>query len=205
MLLCQLLVQIALADPLPVVAIGDGFVPPAAPAVAGSVSGAAKAADVPATGWVAVLADCLEERAAGQFAVVDRAVPGETPTAALGRVPAVLALDPQLVLVGITSPRADEAAAWRAEIAALIGSLSPPVPGVLLVAAARIDGDPAYAAILTDLTGTTPGLVHVELSDPASAEPTPLLSAGALSDQGHARVGAAVCDAVVSWKAAKPE
>lgn len=201
MLLGWLFVQIALAEPDPVVAIGDGFVAPPAPAM-GSATGAAKAA--PAMGWVAVLADCLEERAAGRFAVVDRAITGETPTAAQARVSSVLELDPKLVLVGIASPTAEQAAAWRAEIQGLIGSLSPQVPGVLLVAVGRTDGDPAYAAILTDVTGSVPGVVHVELGDPATGEPTPLLSAGALTDQGHARVGAAVCDAVVGWKPPAP-
>lgn len=115
-----LLVENALADPLPVVAMGDGVVagaPHRSPGAEGSsasgsaATGSAAAEGDPAVpgGWVTVLADCLEERAPQRFAVVDRGAPGDTVSAAKARIAGIRELGPAWVVVTLGSQElADE-------------------------------------------------------------------------------------------------
>jgi hypothetical protein len=190
-LLGWLMVQVALAEPLAVVAIGDGLVAPATPPATAS---SATASVAPATGWVSVLADCLEERAAGRFSVVDRVAQGQTPAAARATLDGVYALGPKLVLVGLAAPRAADTSAWRTDVDALLGALSAKVPAVMLVGVG--DGtSAAWSAALADFAKSHPMVVNV----PVGAD-VAVLDGGTLSDQGHARLGAAVCDAVMVWQ-----
>jgi hypothetical protein len=172
---------------VPIVAIGDGLLP-------------ASSAPGPG-GWVAVVADCLEERRAGAFTVVDRAVPGGDPGVALGSVGGALELAPQLVLVGLAPPHADDVAAFKAQVDALVAALIPRVGAVVLVGVADPGGRPEWGAALDELVAAHPGVVHVDAArDWAAPERATLIGAGGvLTDQGHARVGGAVCDAILAW------
>ncbi|MBN2800245.1 MAG: SGNH/GDSL hydrolase family protein [Deltaproteobacteria bacterium] len=190
---------LAFAAPAQVVALGDGPVmtPP----------GQVREAGEPV--WEMVMADCLQEKAAEPWTVLDRTQPGASPEVQVGRVAEVRGLSPRAVVtLSVTGPW-DEARAG--EVSALLLSLSvaggPSVFVVGPVAPAVADQAPMDAqadrwnAGLAQLTG---GMERVELVDlwadwprsgPARAGLT--LDGGRLSDQGHARVGAALCEALL--------
>ena len=199
----------------PVVAIGDGLVvaPPEA------------ATTAPSTGsWVAALGDCLEERAAGRFQVVDRVAPGETARTARERVGEVRELGPSVVVVGLGArelgAEKPDAGRFRKEMTRLVRELvsAESTPRVLLVGMIPPTLDQAEAAekgqqgrldelavrwngALAELAASEAQVEHVDLwSDwPRAADLRAGLTALAweLSDPGHARVAAAVCDAVI--------
>ncbi len=205
------------APPKPVVAMGDGLVagPPASEAL--PVAG----------GWVPSLADCLEERAPGAFAVVDRAESGETARSARKKVRDVVGLGPSTIVVTLG---AQELADPDATTAALTGDLRALVdalhkrerPRVLLVGmvpptlaqtdyadadrqqkadARTTEWNAAVASLATEL----PAVQHVDLwrDWPRDGERATLTQKGwSLSEQGHARVAAVVCDAVMAEPAA---
>ena len=181
----------------------------------------ARAPAVPG-GWVAALGDCLEERAAGRFTVVDRARPAETAVSARERVADVRAMQPALVVVGVGAQEIAvedaQPASFKAEVESLVGALrAEPAPDVLLVgivppavakggakAQARIDERTAtWNAELAQVASATEGVDWLDLQadwPTATAERSALtVDAARLSDQGHARVAAAVCDAVLAW------
>lgn len=198
----------AWADPTPIVAIDDalGAAATTPPAAAGAIVAAAPA---PA-GWVAAVADCLDERAPGRFRVAEVAPVGEVdhaPVTLLGigdsrlataqpdrrafvadltaRVTALRAAGTEVVLVGLVPPNPDQITAA-------------PVRDAVVAEA------PHWNAAIADLARRTGGVRHVDLwshwpTDPAErARMT--VDGWSLSDQGHARVAAAVCDEVLAWE-----
>lgn len=238
-----LVIQNALAEPQPVVAMGDGVVAgsphraPLAPAMSsdGSAQSVAPAAEGDAAvpgGWVTVLADCLQERAPERFAVVDRATPGDTVGAAQARLAGVRELAPAWVILTLGAQElADErvdAKKLGKELDALVDELrekgegGEPArpPNVLLVGMvpptlaqadpsaepekqASIDGRTAgWNKVLASIAAPGQGVTHLDLwSDwPREGEPRAALTANgwSLSDQGHAKIAASVCDAVLA-------
>jgi hypothetical protein len=224
-------VTAALAEPAAVLALGDGLVaaPPAAPAVAPAEAAAGSA--VPG-GWVPVLADCLEERAPQRFTVVDRVAGGETLASARAKLAGARELAPGFVVVALgareLAGEAVDPTALRSELDAFLADLRPkggkkPGPSVLLLSAVpptlsqvagsdpaqqdKVDGKAAaWNKVLGDVARAGEGIVHVDLlADwPKDTTGRAALTVGgwSLSDQGHARVAAAVCDAMLT--AAKP-
>lgn len=177
-----ILLTAALADPRPVVALGA---PDEAPEP---------------TGWVAVLADCLEERIPGRLEVISR-----------GSVREVRALEPALVIVGRSEQ--ELAPGEPREVGDLVAELhrEPPTPAVLVVALApptlsqAAVGEPAGEAPAGAAPEPDePPVAHVSLvrAWPLEPEVRARLTHAALhlSEQGHARVAAQVCDAVVDWE-----
>lgn len=199
----------ALAGPQSIVAVGDGLV--AGPAV----DSAAEAE--PASGWVAGLGDCLNDGAPGRFAVVDRVRPRETAKTASQVVAEARAAKPKLVVLGVGAQEAiagGDPAQFGLELTALLvelgeGRRAPSVLVVGVVPAAAEDQAALDARIETwnatiAATAAQQGAVHVDLWKewPRSGEERAALTGPdhSLTDQGHARVAAAVCDAVLSWK-----
>ncbi len=188
----------AFAAPISVVAIGDGLAPPT------PTEQADHATPNRDGGWVAVVADCLEERAAGKFRVIDRVEPPGSPSALLEKSRSLIEIKPQVVLVGLGAPPTGSVEVfrrdlttltdwWRAQASAtyLIGVVDPREGATVPV---------AFDAALKDVA-RTPGVVHVDLlSDwPTTADRAALVTpTGHLSAQGQARVGAAACDAILS-------
>jgi hypothetical protein len=190
------------AAPVSVIAIGDGLNPPA---VAAPAPEKAPPADKDAGGWVAVVADCLEERAAGKFRVVDRVEPGLTAAAAVERSKALAELKPQLILVGLNAPPTSSPEDFKRDVTALTDWWHAQNVDVYLVGVidprAGATAPVAYDAIVRDLA-KNPGVVHVDLLTDwpiiADTRASLVTATGHLSEQGHARVGAAACDAVLS-------
>jgi len=213
-----LLVGTALAVPRPVVAMGDGL-------VAGGPTSELSADPTVPGGWVSVLADCLEERAPGQVTVIDRTDPGDTAAIARARVSEVHRLRPRMVVVGVGArelahPDAD-VDAFRRDLRLLLGQLrAEPAPRIMLVGMVpptlaqipevspgeqrQVDQRTAdWNQVLADVAHAEGGVRHLDLwtewpRDPA-ARSRLTVDGWRLSDQGHARVAAAVCDAIVSW------
>lgn len=200
--------NLALAGPQPIVAVGDGLV--AGPEPAGAEA-------KPVSGWVAGLGDCLADSARGAYTVVDRVRPQETAVSALEVVDAARQAKPHLVVVGVGAQEAiagGDPAAFTAELKALLDALQSGKRsvGVLLVGVV-----PATAPEQSELdtrieawnlaigaTATERDLPVVDLWKdwPREGEARSALTGPgtSLTDQGHARVAAAVCDAVISWK-----
>jgi hypothetical protein len=212
----------ALADPAAVLAVGDGLV--AAPAAEGSA-----ASSVPG-GWVPVLADCLQERAPQRFAVVDRVAAGETLASARQKLAGAKDVTPGYVVVALgareLAGETVDTKSLRQELDGFLADLrkhgdGKHRPTVLLLSAvppslSQVAGsDPALQArlderatawnqVLADEARTGDGVVHVDLLADWPKDPTAraaLTTSGwSLSDQGHARVAAAVCDAMLAIK-----
>lgn len=206
--------------PQPVVALGDGLVagPPAkATAVEPALPG----------GWVPALADCLEERSPQRFTVVDRAVGGETVATVRGRLAGVRELQPAWVVVTLGAQEIADPAAdlkrFRQDLRAVVDELTARSrksrTGVLLVGLVpptlgQVEGaDPAtqdgvdgrtaeWNRAFVELAASVDNVVHVDLwtewPRDASARAALTVNGWSLSDQGHARVAAAVCDAVIA-------
>ncbi|MFT4622045.1 MAG: hypothetical protein ACI8PZ_000698 [Myxococcota bacterium] len=204
-----LLVSAALAG-TPVVAVGDELVVAAAEPGGGGTGG-----------WVQSLADCLDERAPDRWTVMDRGRTGETLRAVRGRVDelrelagptgvVVLGLGARELAVGVVS------AELRAELEQLVGSLKVrPGPTILLVdpIAPDLGGGEGDSQVVVDsaVSGLTrafdqvaresPAIQHVRLwSDwPRDGRARRVLTerSRTLTARGHARVAAAVCDAIV--------
>ncbi|MCO4746995.1 MAG: SGNH/GDSL hydrolase family protein [Proteobacteria bacterium] len=206
----SLWLSLAFAGPSAVVAVGDGLVVGAIPEGATSAS---------AGGWVAGLGDCLNEGAPGRFSVVDRVRSGETAVSATEVVDATRSMKPQLVVIGVGAQEAVAGAdvdAFSAQLRGLIDGLKDSgrrkpnllvvgvVPPVVGDAQQAVDDNAARWNTAIASTAESAGVRHVDLwSDwpRAAAERAPLTADGwRLTDQGHARVAAAVCDAVLSWK-----
>ncbi|MBX2802975.1 MAG: SGNH/GDSL hydrolase family protein [Myxococcales bacterium] len=213
----------AMAGPQPVVAVGDSLL--AAPAEA-----VAPAEPALPGGWVPVLADCLEERKANGFTVVDRRTPGETPSSLLSRAEAVLELQPAWVVVtlGARELASDRVSQMRpgmeAMLRALAGVGKKGRPHVLLVAmvpptlsqtalelseqTALDRRTEAYNRLQADVAASHRAATLVDLwSDwpRTAAARARLTSSGfTLSDEGHARVAAAICDAVMTDSGTQP-
>ena len=202
-----LLSTLALAQPVPVLALGDGLVP---------LENTERAQA--SSSWVAVLADCLEERAPGAYTVADRTQHGETATSALARVPEFRKLVPGVVVVGVGAPEAvaegPSPEAFRVEVGALVDALleeqrprSILLVGMVPGGLAQAD-DPHVARAkaleqqLVEVSTTRQGVEHVGLwtSWPTGADAHKLLSLpnGGLSASGHARVAARLCDEVLN-------
>ncbi len=219
MLLALLLTSTALAEPQPVLAVGDGVV--AAPPTATSPPDQTMPG-----GWLPVLADCLEERKPAHFTVVDRAVVGETVRSLQDRAGSFRDLRPAWLVVTLGSRElaADDVdpKALRSEIEGVLGALRGKAkkgrPSLVLVGlvpptlAQVLGEDPARQAALDERTAS----FNAELAELAKGQEDVVLvdlwsdwprdngaRAGltvdgwGLSDQGHARVAAAVCDALL--------
>lgn len=177
-------VAAALAAPsTPVVVIGDALTAPRD--AAGFGEGARATA-----GWVAVAGDCLEERARGRYSVVDRTVPGETIDTAVARLAALLAPKPKVVVIALTGVghpgKLAELVDEVAEVGAEVWLVGP------LAGWAGLAVEPTFDKALADLGDK----VHRVTLD-GKVEDRGAARAGALTDAGHARLGAAVCSALV--------
>lgn len=206
--------SLALAGPQSIVVLGDGLV------VGSSDAGGATESQ---SGWVAGLADCLAESAPGRFAVVDRVRPQETVASAQGVIAEALSASPGMVVVGLGAQEATKGSdigAFEASLTTLAQRLRSDAPmrrvllvGVVPSASSAAEGgvDKRIARWNESLSrvAVATGALHVDLwADwPRQvAARAPLTSGdGGLTDQGHARVAAAVCDAVLSWKDAAEE
>ncbi len=207
------------SPPTVVLAMGDGLVagPPAA--VAPEVAAA----------WVTSLADCLDERAAGAYSVTDRATPGETVKSARAKVTQLRKEPADVVVVTLGAQELADDAAEAEQLGSQLETLLTEMRGpksvtpVILVgmvpptlAQAGPDDSEHQAAIdartedwnaeVAKLSRRLSGVRHLDVwkdwpRDGARADHTEL--GWHLSEQGHARVAAAVCDAVVSMKAPK--
>lgn len=214
-MLTLLLALTAFAGPRPIVAVGDGL-------VVGSQAEPDK--DRPGS-WVAVLADCLDERLPGRFSVIDQSWSGATPSEVRDDAWRVAEAEPALVLVGVgageLSSQPPDRQRFRTQLGALVAELrgQSEVPvmlvGVIPPTVTQLQRmDPSLQASmdkravewneeLVALARSMPAVTHVDLlrdwpSDPVAR--APLTEAGTrLTDRGHARVAAMVCDAVVSW------
>lgn len=183
------LLQAALAaDPTSVVAAGDAMLAPEA---------------APTGGWVAVLADCLEERAAGRYAVVDRAKAGATPAQVREQMPDILGQRPKIVVVGLAAPAQtdkDTVASFEVAVLGLARDLTAGGADVVLLGVVE-DGAStvAWGDIVQRAVSSVPKVAHVRLGSDWPADPaarSALISRHVVTDQGHARIGAAACDAV---------
>jgi len=195
----------ALAGPAPLVAVGDGFV----------------GADEATVGrWSTVLADCLQEGAPGRWTVLDRTKANAKPDALLAQAEEVQALEPAYVVISLGPASFSEdpldVGALREQVSGLVKALQgPSLPRVLLIgvrpsslreaalSTAAVDATARFDAMLHDLAETSPDVHHLPL---ASAWPTDaaeraalVTEQGSLTSQGHARLAAAACDAVLSW------
>jgi hypothetical protein len=132
---------------------------------------------------VAVVADCLDERSPSEFTVIDRTGV---------EVASVLALEPKLVLVGLTSPKESDPGAYKVWLDTLLGTLGPGVP-ILLVE--LFPPDHAQWRTVVGEVGKRPGILHIDAMTGLGPE---------MTDQAHASVGAAVCDAVMTWRHPAP-
>jgi len=194
---------------------------PGVPAVERARVAAEKSEPTVPGGWVSVLADCLDERQPGDWVVLDRSADGETTSRARQDVAAVRELDPGVVLVGVGVPDGADQTTFRADLAALVHDLrAEDGPEVLLVGlipptlsqipdshASQADADRRahdWDAALDAVATTRTGVEHVDLLAgwPADADARARLTVHGtrLSDQGHARVAAQVCDAVIAWQ-----
>ena len=210
-----LLLSLALAESSShrVVAIGDGLV--AAPVEEVAVS------DTIPGGWVAVLGDCLEERAPKAWTVLDRTKAGATAASVHQRLGEVLEVHADLVLVGVGAmelARSDDRASFEKELMALVsdlrgdlqvmlvGMVAPTVaqsPDQTVGSQANLDARTlSWNQALAKLARTDQGVSHLDLwTDwPKEDATRGQLTVGGfrLSDKGHARVGTAVCDAILS-------
>ena len=216
MFLLTLIASLALAAE-PVVAIGDGLVvaPPQK-----------QTADASTGSWVAALADCLQETQQGRFRVVDRVSPGETAKSARERVEDVVELDPEVVVVGLGARELGaarpDANRFRKDLMRLVRdlrSVDEPAEIVLVgMVSPTLHQDDAGGkpeqTVFDDLADSWnktlgelargEGIRHVNLwkSWPREGDERAALTSGAweLSDQGHARVAAAVCEALANAK-----
>jgi len=219
---------LAWGGPKAIVAVGDGLVaiePGPAAATAPSTDASATPADAVekgadtenptfAGGWVAVLADCLEERRPHQYALLDRTADQWSLSDARMHVGEVREMAPALVIVGVGLPGDADRDGLRVDLAGLVEELTTGEgPDVLLVGPVPTseEGGPPerrvrawnddVARIATD--GAAEHLDLVLGWPPSGEERAGLTVSGRqLSDQGHARVGAQVCDAVLAWEAA---
>ncbi len=210
-----ILLSVAAASPTPLVALGDALLAPDSPA------------PERAPGWVSVLADCLSERSPGSFEVLDRTTRGMTAASAREAVPAARALGPELVVVGLGAQELSRAegagGAFRQAVGELLGVLreEPAAPVVMLVGlvppsvaqlpavapstrAVLDERAVAWNGVLFDLAAEEEAVHHVDLlADwPVAVEGRHRLTRGGLhlSDRGHARVAAQVCDAVLALR-----
>lgn len=217
MLVWVLLTQLALAM-TPVVAIGDEL-----------VVAAAEPGGVGTGGWVHSVADCLEESGQARWTVTDRSRTGETLRAAQQRVAEVRELaGPSGVLVVALGARelalGVVPAQLRTELDQLVQALLvEPAPMVILVdpiAPALAAGTPQErVAVDAAVSGFTRALGQVAEAEadvlhvrvwgdwPRAGRARRVLTERdrTLSARGHARVAAAVCDALVNLDAAEVE
>jgi hypothetical protein len=175
------LVSVALAEPLPVVVVGDALVSGGPGAVPG--------------GWVSVVSDCLDEAHPGGFSIVDRTRGGERPADLLGRL---AELRPATGVVVVGFGFGGDAADARSVVDALTAPIG---ARVLLIAAVaeRAERTDEVTAFNVALEGLLDAAGRVRMVDPG-----PVLDKGAgelwvrgqLTDAGHARLGALVCEAL---------
>lgn len=210
MLVFSLIAATHAAEPLPVVTLG-AQVAMDKPLPMPASTGVPAPAPVPG-GWVPAFADCLEERAPQRFTVVDRASLGATISQLREHMAEIKALSARWIVV--TLGPEGETKGVRNDLEALVGDLG--VEHVVLVGQVPVPSeDPEPSAqptpderaakwnkLLGDVASRHPIAVHVDLwagwpKDTAgrAALSTP---SGQLSDQGLARVAAAVCDAVLA-------
>ena len=200
----------------PVVALGDGLV----------VSPAEAAGPGPSAGsWVAVLADCLDERSPAKYRVVDRVQSGETVRSALKKVEAIRALKPSVVVVGLGARELGQvkpdAVKFRRDLGRLVRDLrvDDTTTDVLLVGMvspvlakdstdqqSSVDEQASvWNVSLAELAAEDEGIQHVDLwaSWPRTGADRSALTeqVWTLSDQGHARVATAICDALIDLSA----
>ncbi|MBA2320021.1 MAG: SGNH/GDSL hydrolase family protein [Deltaproteobacteria bacterium] len=164
----------------------------------------------PAGGWVPVLADCLEERSPGNFSVVDRAAVGETVGSVGKRAAGVRELGPAAIVLSLRVEEATPPAAFRKDLSRVLRDLRGPDTRIVLVGIAPPTAASEVLAAewnaqLAALARSEPDVQHADLlADWPKDEPGRAALSSAtwtLSDQGHARVAAAVCDVLLREKA----
>lgn len=176
----------------PIVVMGDAFTAPRDSAGFGDAASAR-----PMAGWTAVAADCLEERAKGVWSLVDRTVPGETADTAAARVDALLEPKPKVVIVALSG------AGKPARLAELVSEILASGADLWLVGplgvVVGVTVEPAFERAVRAAEGPRVHRVDVLAGWPAPAADRAALSGhvGALTDAGHARLGAAVCQALI--------
>lgn len=191
----------------PVVTVG-------AELVAGPPNAEAKAQNA----WVPVLADCLEEAAPGELAVVDRSRAGVTTKALAKDVASLKALGPKAVVIGVGARETDgDVGAVSDRVGEVIRLLradgGPEVYLIGMVAPTLsqvpgLDGQEAadahatgFNAELSKLATADDGVWHVDLwaSWPRDAGRERLTEGGyQLTDPAHARIGAVICERILA-------
>lgn len=139
--------------------------------------------------WVQSLQDCLADKQPEGFHVIDRRTPGATAADLAERIAEWKALSPAHVVIRFsTAPRPD---ALRALLTGLQAPDPPPPRLILLPPPPSEDPAtpaPSWARVLEDHQGVT---VVVE-------------GAWHLTEQGNARVGARICEAILSLSKTLP-
>lgn len=197
----------------PVVAVGNGVVAAPPPEIeVGEVAGGA---------WVSVVGDCLEEARPGAWPVVDRSKHGSTASLVLAEVPAIRALTPSAVLIGVGAQEMRDASARDAFVATLrrtVGALRAdggPIVVIVGVVSPTLEqlawGEPVeprqlaldtstteWNASIAKLAGADEGVAFVDLwtAWPRDGRTRRRLTRAGwgLTDPAHARVGAQICE-----------
>lgn len=209
----SLLLAQALAN-APVVTVGSDL-----------VAGSPARDDRPASAWVPVLADCLEEARPGKLPVVDRSRAGVTSVSLKDDVEGVRSLAPTAVVIGVGSHEAPsgDPAVFRDQVEAVVKLLradgGPQVYLVGLVAPVvgqlpAPDGQPVPEQAASDakLVPWNEGLEKIASLDdgvwfvdlwgawPREQAERDVLTTGGyvLTDPAHARVGAVICEQILA-------
>ncbi len=193
----------------PVVTVGGSFVAGAPPS------------DPAAAAWVPVLADCLEEGKPGRFPVVDRSRVALRPDSVAADVEALRALSPIAVVLGFGSeelPKVDPTR-FRERVREVVKRLRAdggPQVYLLGLVAPLIGQTPnprrtqpevdaairPFNDVLASMAAGDDGVWYVDLwaSWPRSQEERARLTEGGyrLTDPAHARVGAVICEQLLT-------
>jgi len=148
-----------------------------------------------------VVADCLQERVAGEVTVLDRTASRHTALDVLETAADVTALHPAVVLLAFGGPEGDLEVAQE-RLAAIVDALAA-VPQVVVVGVVPREAPAPEIRWNAALRAFAADRPRVEFVDPVGgvAQKEGVLRAlmrpsGRLTDRGHAQVGAAVCAAV---------
>ena len=193
---------VAAAAPASVVAVGDDVVVGAGIAPGASDRGG---------GWVPVLADCLEEKARNVWTVRSLLRRGDTTAQTRHRVRSIREEDPAVIVLALGGPESLsedlDSTVVQAELGALIAELrTSAAPRVLLVGLLTVprEADPAlrervveWNSGLRRIAEERSGVEWLDLAATVRVDDAALVGESGLTPQGHALVGAQICEAVV--------